>query len=79
MTNKIVIKGQTIFLREKRLEDAPLDYSWRLDEELSDLDATVPIRMSYSQYLRVYEDELSYPVSWSKRFAVETYDNKTIS
>ncbi|MCH2525782.1 MAG: GNAT family N-acetyltransferase [Dehalococcoidia bacterium] len=78
MTNKIVIKGQTIFLREKRLEDAPLDYSWRLDEELSDLDATVPIRMSYSQYLRVYEDELSYPVSWSKRFAVETYDNKTI-
>lgn len=78
MNDNIVIKGQNIFLREKRLEDAPLDYSWRLDDELSKLDATVPIRMSYSQYLRVYEDELSYPMSWSKRFAVETSDNKTI-
>ncbi len=73
-----MIKGQKIFLREKKLEDAPLDYSWRIDEELSGLDATTPMRMSYKQYLRIYQDELSYPVSWSKRFAIETYANETI-
>jgi hypothetical protein len=73
-----LIKGQKIFLREKKLEDAPLDYSWRIDEELSGLDATTPMRMSYKQYLRIYQDELSYPVSWSKRFAIETYANETI-
>ena len=73
-----MIRGTKIFLREKKLEDAPLDYSWRIDEELSNLDAITPMRMSYSQYLRIYQDELSYPASWSKRFAIETYKNKTI-
>ena len=73
-----MIKGEITVLREKRLEDAPTDYAWRTDEELSALDATTPLRMSYHSFLRLFEDELRHPVPWSKRFAVETLDEKLI-
>ena len=73
-----LIKGKLIVLREKRIEDAALDYEWRTDEELSALDATTPLRMSYSSYLRLIEDEIWHPVPWSKRFAIETHDGKHI-
>ena len=73
-----MIKGKLTVLREKRLEDAAKDYEWRTDEELSALDATTPLKMSYSSYLRLIEDELRYPASWSKRFAIETHDGKLI-
>jgi RimJ/RimL family protein N-acetyltransferase len=73
-----VIKGNMTVLREKRIEDAATDYEWRLDEELSTLDATTPLRMSYSSYLHLIEDEIRHPASWSKRFAIETNDGKLI-
>ncbi|MBF8267688.1 MAG: acetyltransferase, family [Dehalococcoidia bacterium] len=73
-----MIKGERIILREKRLEDAPVDYAWRIDEELSGLDATPPLNMSYPDYLRLFQDELRHPFPWSKRFAVETLDGKLI-
>ena len=73
-----MIKGKLTVLRKKRLEDAALDYEWRTDEELSALDATTPLRMSYSSYLRLIEDEIRHPVPWSKRYAIETYDGKQI-
>ena len=73
-----MIRGEMTILREKRLEDAELDYAWRIDEELAALDATTPLRMSYSSYVRLIEDELRHPVPWSKRFAIETHDGKLI-
>ena len=73
-----LIRGDMTILREKKLEDAPTDYAWRVDEELSALDATTPMRMSYSSFVRLFEDELRHPVPWSKRFAVETFDEKLI-
>jgi RimJ/RimL family protein N-acetyltransferase len=73
-----LIRGELTVLREKRLEDAALDYEWRKDEELSALDATTPLRMSYPSYLRLIEDEIRHPVPWSKRFAIETHDGKLI-
>ena len=73
-----MIRGKLTILREKRLEDAELDYKWRVDEELSALDATSPLRMSYSSYLRLVEDELRHPLPWSKRFAIETHAGKII-
>ena len=42
-----VIRGKKVVLREKRVEDAADDYSWRVDEELCRLDATTRLRMSY--------------------------------
>ena len=73
-----MIKGKLAVLREKKLEDAQTDYAWRTDEELSSLDATTPLKMSYKDYVRMYEDELLHPFAWSKRFAVETLDGKLI-
>ena len=73
-----MIRGEMTILREKRLEDAELDYAWRIDEELAALDATTPLRMSYSSYVRLIEDELRHPVPWSKRFAIETHEGKLI-
>ena len=70
--------GTLITLREKRIEDAETDYIWRTDEELSALDATTPMRMSYNTYVRMFEDEMLHPVPWSKRFSVETHDGTYI-
>ena len=73
-----MIRGELTVLRDKRIEDAEQDYKWRVDEELATLDATTPLRMTYASYVRLIEDELRYPVPWSKRFAIETPDGKLI-
>ncbi|MBI4298727.1 MAG: GNAT family N-acetyltransferase [Chloroflexi bacterium] len=72
------ILGQNIALRDKQLEDASNDYSWRTDEELSSLDAATPITMTYPQFLRYYQDELRYPGIGSRRFAIETIHGQHI-
>ncbi len=73
-----LIRGELTVLRDKRMEDAEQDYKWRVDEELAALDATTPLRMTYASYVRLIEDELRYPVPWSKRFAIETHNSKLI-
>lgn len=70
--------GGKVFLREKLLEDAKNDYTWRSDTELARLDAAPPLRMSYEDFLKYYKDELRFPVSWSRRFAITTVDGKHI-
>lgn len=74
----IFVKGEKIIIREKRVEDAPDDYSWRTDEELARLDATRPLNMSYEDFLRYSKEELSHPSPWSKRLAIDTHDGKHI-
>ncbi len=72
------LRASRIVLREKRLEDAPEDYAWRTDEELSRLDAASPLRLPYSEYRRVLADELRYPFPWTQRFAIDTTEGKHI-
>ena len=72
------IRSQRVALRGKRLEDAPEDYAWRTDEELSRLDAAPPLRMPYEEFLRALSGELRYSVPWSKRFAIDTLEGKHI-
>ena len=67
-----------VVLRPKRLEDAWDDYAWRADEELAALDAALPFRQSYEDFLRLYEGELRYPSPWSRRFAIDTPEGKHI-
>ena len=74
----ILLTGEKVALREKRLTDAPRDYAWRTDPELAQLDAASPLRMSYPDYLRVFEDELRFPTPWSRRLTIETLDNVQI-
>ena len=65
------IEGNGVALRPKRIEDAENDYAWRTDPELSALDATRPINLTFREYRRYYGDELDYPSPWSIRFAIE--------
>jgi len=74
----MIIKGKKIILRKKRLSDATNDYCWRTDEELAKLDATKPLKVTFSEYLRYYQDELQYKTTWAQHFAIETLDNKHI-
>ncbi|MFH1485978.1 MAG: GNAT family N-acetyltransferase [Chloroflexota bacterium] len=73
-----MLKGSKVILREKRLEDATSDYSWRCDPELARLDAASPMKSSFQDYLASYAEEINFPVPWQERFAIETMDGKHI-
>ena len=64
------IRAGKVILRPKRLEDAEDDYSWRLDEELAELDASSPIRQSFDEFLRFYKDDLTRQSPSSMKFAI---------
>ena len=78
LAEKVYVKGEKTVLREKRVEDAPGDYSWRTDEELARLDATRPLNMSYEDFLRYSKEEISFVSPLSKRLAIDTLDGKHI-
>ncbi|MFC1943255.1 GNAT family N-acetyltransferase [Chloroflexota bacterium] len=73
-----MIAGSKIIIREKSTVDAWNDYAWETDPELSQLDAALPITITFSRYLSDYADELSYSTPSSRRFAVDTLDSKHI-
>jgi RimJ/RimL family protein N-acetyltransferase len=60
------------------LKDAPDDYQWQTDPELSDLDAVMPLRLTYSQYLEDFREQLRYASPFRRTFAIETLDGKHI-
>lgn len=66
-----VVRGARVVLREKRLSDAPDDYRWRSDPELSRYDAARPLIMGYQEYLAVYRQELLYPSHHRRSLAIE--------
>jgi RimJ/RimL family protein N-acetyltransferase len=65
-------------LREKRLADAAADYAWKIDPELSELDAAPLPGISFQHYLAEYLRELRHPPPGRERFAIETIDGKHI-
>ena len=72
------LRGNRVFLRSKRLEDAELDYQWRTDPEVASLDAALPLTMSFQSYLRMFRQQLAYPTPGSDHFAIETLDGRYI-
>ncbi len=74
----VELRGEKVILREKSLEDAPDDYRWRTDDELSRLDATGPIRMSYKDFLTHSREEIIFPSATSRRLAIDTLEGKHI-
>ena len=72
MNGSLLLKGEKVVIRGKRLEDVSDDYAWRTDEELAHLDATRPISMSYDNFLRHSGEELVYGSSSSQRLAIDT-------
>jgi len=69
-----IIDGAKVVLRQKRIEDAFHDYQWRIDPELSKLDATFPLRVRYKEFVRFSLDEIEYPSRRSRRLAIDTKD-----
>ena len=67
-------KGVKVRIREKREEDIRNEYSWRIDSELSRVDATRPMTMSYEDFFRYSREEMQFPNYRSKRLAVETLE-----
>ncbi len=70
----VEIRGRKVVIREKRLDDVADDYAWRTDEELSKLDATQPLRMSFSDFARFSREEILFSSPASKRLAIDTFD-----
>ena len=73
-TSRVEIRGSKVVIREKRIEDVADDYAWRTDEELSRLDATQPLRMSFSDFARFSREEIVFNSPASKRLAIDTLD-----
>ena len=73
-----IINSGKILLRPKSIEDAHDDYTWRCDEELSQLDASRPIKQTFEEYMRGYKYELNYSNPYSIRFAIDTIEGKHI-
>jgi len=73
-----MIIGSKIILRDKRLADAPDDYTWRTDSELAHLDATPPLTTTLREYLLDYTSQLRYLPPTRHEFAIDTLDGKHI-
>ena len=69
------LSGDLVHIREKEIEDIADEYSWRTDEELSRLDATRPLTMSYDDFFRYSKEEMKFPNYKSKKLALDTKDN----
>lgn len=67
----IIVTGERIRLRRKRLSDAPSDFAWRRDPDLTRYDAAEPTSLSYEEFLAHYTDELLRPRPFRHTFAVE--------
>ena len=70
----VELRGDKVLIREKTIEDIPDEYEWRVDDELSRLDATRPLSMSYESFQRYSKEEMEFPSYRSKRLAVDTLD-----
>ncbi|MEE9198422.1 MAG: GNAT family N-acetyltransferase [Dehalococcoidia bacterium] len=72
------MRGKKVILREKRLEDALQDYTWRTDKELARLDATAPLKTRFTDFQAFYAEELVYPTPRRFKYAVEDLSGKHI-
>src|SRR3990170_7738889 len=66
-----VARGARVALRDKRLGDAPDDYRWRSELELSRYEAARPLVVTYHEYLALYREELLYPSPYRRSLAIE--------
>lgn len=73
-----MLADSKVILRPKRVEDARQDYEWRLDPELAELDATLPLDEKFDEYRRGFTWELEHLARRRRRFAIETLDGRHI-
>ena len=73
-----MISGSKIILRDKKLTDAPDDYTWVTDPELAYLDAAPLLTATFGRYLSDYTRQLRYSPQTRHQFAIDTLDGKHI-
>jgi len=76
--NGNTIIGKKIRLREKKLSDVRDDYQWQVDPELSELDASPTLDISFSVYLLDYSSAIHHKDRHRFPLAIETLDGKHI-
>ena len=73
-----MVTGKKIRLRQKNLADAADNYAWQTDPELTHLDAAPFLSITLPRYLALYQEELRYPSTKRRTFAIETLEGKHI-
>jgi RimJ/RimL family protein N-acetyltransferase len=73
-----MITGSKVRLCRKRLADAPNDYAWKTDPALTQLDASAPLTITFTEYLLSYVRELRLSRPNKHEFAIETKDGEHI-
>jgi len=76
--DELVLTGQRVVLREKRLSDAANDYAWRSDPELARYDAALPLKLSLPEFMLYYTEQLRSLKEDRLWFAIDTLDGKHI-
>ena len=72
------LTGSKTRLRAKAPTDAERDYLWQADPETARLDATEPLKMTFSRYCAEYMKVLSFHSPERRLFAIDTLDGKHI-
>lgn len=73
-----MITGSKVRLCQKRLADAPNDYTWKTDPELTQLDASLPLTTTFTEYLLDCAIKLRCARPIKHEFAIETLDGEHI-
>lgn len=74
----VVVRGRQVIIRRKRLSDARDEYAWRTDEELSRLDANLPVEAPFDAYLRTWAFDLKFTDLAQRSFAIEDEEGRHI-
>lgn len=74
----VVAETPRLRLREKRIEDARAEYAWRKDPEVSRYDATLPLILSYSDFVQQFARELQFANPTRHAYAIETVEGEHI-
>jgi len=74
----VVARGRRVILRRKRMVDIQEDYAWRSDEELTRLDASAPLRLSFSDYARNWNLDMRFTDTPTRYFAIEDEGGRRI-
>lgn len=77
-SGEVLITGNKVIIRTKKLSDARDDYTWESDHELAELDAVYALTIPFSRYLSEYSSELRRPYINSRYFGVDTLEGKHI-
>jgi len=73
-----LLTGEKVVLREKRIDDADNDYTWRADNELARYDGVPPLRLSYREFMLYYGEELRDGSKTKRWFAIDDIDGRHI-